>query len=800
MRLSSTSTACRWHGRVVLHAIGMTTAALAVSLGLAATPAHASLFVAHVYSWGDNSWGELGNGITTGSSLPVWDNCQPYAIFSPTAVAAGDDDSLALGPGYPIATWGEGNYGELGDGFYWTGPDTQPGFISVGGTAVSAGQYHCLSLTSSGTVLAWGNNTYGQLGTGNTTSYDTPVEVNGLTGVIAVAAGYDHSLALLQNGTVWAWGYNSTGELGNGSTTTSYIPVQVTGLSGVTAISAGSGFSLALCSNGTVWGWGSNFWGQLGLGTAGTWDTAPHTTPAQVPGLPTITAISAGGNHSLAIDSSGNVWAWGFNMFGQLGNGTTDETNNPCPAPVEGLTNVVGIAGGGVHSLAVRVDGTAWAWGCNSSGQLGNGTTTNSCVPVEVEDPTGNTYLTKVSAVAAGASHSIAIVPPVSPYGVGIVSSWGDNSYGELGNGTTTGSTVPVSLANLPPLISMSAIAAGGDHSLIIPAEYPMATFGEGNYGELGDGQSPTGPTPSLTYVTPPSGPYEGMLMPSGMTAVSDGQYHCLALSATGTVSAWGDNNYGQLGNGGTSSSAIPVAVNGLSGVVAIAAGYYHSLALLQNGTVWAWGYNSNGELGSGTTSYSYSSTPVQVVDPTDPTGYLTGITAIAAGGDFSLALRSDGCVVGWGSNFWGQLGYGSGGFDTANHPTPVPVQDLTNVTTISAGGNHSLAIDANGNVWAWGFNMFGQLGNGTTDETGNPIPVPVTGFNEPITGIAAGGVHSLAVGPYGYVWAWGSNSSGQLGNGTTNNSSVPVQIPTIGEAVAVAAGANHSLALMYVP
>ena len=195
------------------------------------------------------------------------------------------------------------------------------------------------------------------------------IQVNSnLNGLIALATGDYHSLALKSDGTVWAWGYNYYGQLGDGSTTSSTTPVQVSGLSGVIALAGGYSHSLALKSDGTVWAWGSNYSGQLGDGS-----TTSSTTPVQVSNLDGVVALAAGSYHSLALKSYDTVWAWGYNYYGQLGDGSTDSStgNRSTPVQVSGLRGVIALAGGGYHSLALKSDGTVWAWGRNYHSQLG---------------------------------------------------------------------------------------------------------------------------------------------------------------------------------------------------------------------------------------------------------------------------------------------------------------------------------------------------------------------------------------------------------------------------------------------
>jgi hypothetical protein len=292
-----------------------------------------------------------------------------------------------------------------------------PGGVS----AVATGASYALAIQNGG-VYAWGDNTYGELGNETYNSSSTPLAVTGLTsGVTAIAAGEQHSVAI-QNGGVYAWGYNADGELGNGNFNGSNTPVAVTGLSSaVTSIAAGAFHNLAI-RNGGVYAWGDNVNGQLGNGT-----NSSSNTPVTVSGLSSgVTAVAAGLAHSLAILQDGSVVAWGYNQYGQLGNGTTNSSN--APVAVSGLSNgVTAIAAGFYHSLAIQKGGV-FAWGDNGYGELGNGTFTNSSVPIHV-DPTD---LTNITAVAGGNFTSYALGSDGSLWG------WGENNNGQLGLGTNT--------------------------------------------------------------------------------------------------------------------------------------------------------------------------------------------------------------------------------------------------------------------------------------------------------------------------------------------------------------------------
>jgi alpha-tubulin suppressor-like RCC1 family protein len=378
-------------------------------------------------------------------------------------------------------------------------------------------------------VAAWGSNQYGQLGDGTGTDHSTPQLLN-LSGVAAVAAGAYHSLAVKSDGTVWAWGQGASGQLGIAGLPPDqrYTPVQVLNLSGVAAVAAGAYHSLAVKSDGTVWAWGANAAGQLGVGTT----TLSHF-PLLVQNLSGVAAVAGGAWHSLALKSDGTVWAWGLNNSGQLGDGTTIERHTP--VQVENLSGVAAVAAGGgddwvpAFSLALKSDGTLWAWGDNAFGQLGDGTTIERHTPVQVRMPP----LSHVTAVAAGIDHSLALKDD------GTVWAWGSNQYGQLGDGTGTDHSTP----QLLNLSGVAAIAARLVHSLAVKSDGTVWAWGGNFYGELGDGTNAGHSTPVLV---------QNHL--SGATVAVGGEYHSLALGPLTQLTVFKilthpDDNYLRLFN-----------------------------------------------------------------------------------------------------------------------------------------------------------------------------------------------------------------------------------------------------------
>lgn len=433
-----------------------------------------------------------------------------------------------------------------------------------------------------------------------------------------------------------------------------------------------------------------------------------------------VLSVSGGRLASAQTPPQIDPWAWGRNAEGELGNGTTNVTANLNPVQVSNLTDVVTAAGGGLHSLAIKSDGTG--------------------------DSTSND---------------------------GTVYAWGNNFNGQLGDGTSgsgTNKTTPVQVSGLTDVV---AVAGGNSHSLAIKSD------------GAGDGSADDG-----------------------------------------TVYTWGANNFGQLGYDPEpttpttfENSHTPVQVSGLTDVVAVAGGTFHSLALKSDGTLWAWGNNDVGQLGNGESgSGVVSNTPVQVEDPSDPTGFFTDVVAVAAGSNHSLAIKSDGTddgsaddgiVYAWGFNSEGQLGDGTSGSPTNNKSTPAQASGLMDVTEVAGGNAHSLALESNGTVYTWGSNSKGQLGHDPNPATSgfepSSTPSQVSGLTN-VEDVASGLNHNLATkSTHGAVWAWGCNDYGQLGNnGVPTNpgsncapfSRTPVQTIGLFNAAEVAGGGSHSLAL----
>lgn len=732
--------------------------ALACSLGTPLPAAAQPDPGCDVYTWGSNSYGQFADGRELVRNVPApvpgLSGIIDISLSNPWAIG---EHYLAVKKDGTVYAWGENDGGQLGDGTEnnHTDPRLVPGIRDV--AAVEAVSRSSLALKKDGTVWVWGH----RAGAGGWSSEHAPVQVPGVSQITAISSSGNHSLAVKADGTVWGWGVNYDGELGDGLKDAKWATVQVPSIQSVKAVAAGEAFSLALKLDGTVWGWGSNARGQLGDGT-----TAGRYTPMPVTGLDQVTSIFTYGSTSFAIRTDGTTWAWGDGEFfsSLLAPGTPEADFYPSPVQLTGLPNTTAIAFGYYHRMSLRQDGTVWGWGTNTEGQLGDGTYTSRDTPVQV------TGLDHVKKVSVGLASNMALKSD------GTVWAWGLNSAGVFGQGDTTMRWTPTKAANIDGVIALSSsyaytLALKNDgsvwawgyvdsSSLVGDAAYPPLSLPvrvpqlEGVTAVAASGTSyalalkadgsvwiwgkyfrydPGGGGEHITQFPPAQVP--GL---SNIQAIASGSGHDHALKDDGTVWSWGENSYGELGDGTLTSSSIPVQVQGLSNVVAIATGFStgHTLALKDDGTVWAWGNNSSGQLGDGTTTKS--SVPVQVKN-------LSHVKAITTGMSFSLALKDDGTVWGWGINQSGELG--SLIYPRTN-PLPVQVIGLRGITAIAAGWGHGLAQKGD-EVWAWGVNSYAPFWQ-YPDYQDNIIPAPVL-HNSCPGGIVAGGWFSSALVQKGY-------------------------------------------------
>ena len=773
-----------------------------------------------IWAWGDHKRGQLGiNDETDHFTTPVLIS----NLYEITHICAGKSHSLARKSNGTVFAWGENSDNQLG---YKTTLDYSriPREVNSSEATnllnvvdIAAGDKHSLALINDGTIQAWGNNEKGQLGIGaNHPIYPTTVINNinePIPSVMAISAGSFHSMALLRDGRMMTWGLNDDGQLGDSTKTVQFNPVFVRDAEGffkpgnkpfgiriledetlqpiiltlrdkgyqelrLSAVSSNESIISELFFDGqsqpitvpisTMEGKDVPFTFNLQPDAYGTVMititvsnplsvtqivhlkviVAPINDPPEILPIDTIEINEDAPTQTVPLtiqDVDNNTFeisaqSQNTDIISQSSLKVSAENRhlqfNPLPdqfgtavisitvADPEGLSSqtdlhvnvkpendppvlkiwpdIIQVASGYTHNLVIKNDWTVWAWGSNSKGQLGVGEGVPQNLPAQLKDHEG---LTDVIAVAAGHNHSLALTVE------GNALAWGSNEFGQLGNSS--------------------------DAELSSTPVYVLDEFDE---------------------------PFK-----KGV-AIAAGTYHSLLLTGTNELWGWGKNVNGQLGVTTQTNFNKPVKVQTDDfpediRIIQIAAGETHSLALLENGQVWAWGDNSRGQLGQ--PNVSASLTPI-VVDR------LSNIIAIDAGAFHSLAIDRDGHIWTFGSNEYGQLG--NNGPDSTT-PKKVQVQnvDLSNISQIAAGADHSLAIQNNGTIWAWGKNTYGQLGTGATEN--EYFPKKIQSAYIPLShvlAIDAGQDHSILFAQD--IWAWGRNTSFQLGTGNNNQSTIPVQ------------------------
>lgn len=663
--------------------------------------------------WGDGRGGELFTGTREMRGVAV--EASADGTFSPAAVSAGgyvcirsEDGQLRcdgntrgaqiargtvfatgivdLGVGLfhacavtadgHVRCFGFNDSSQLGDGTMMSRFTSTSEVVGLSDAVfVSGGFYHTCAVRSGGVLACWGSNQANQLGvpSGTTSSSTTPITVPGLTGVIGVAAGGTHTCALLATGRVTCFGDDAAGQLGDGTAGGARAnAVEVPGLSGVVQVAAGEATTCALRDDGVVLCWGRNTFGQTGLPLS-----ASQPTPMPVPTVSGAVEISMKHSHACAKQGDGVIRCWGTNTHGQLGHGTVPRALTPVEVP--GITTAVAVAAGVGHTCVVLASGAAQCWGDNTGRQLGDGTSTSRVSPVSVS------ALTAAIDVSAGSRHTCFVKSG------GAVTCYGTNGSGQLGWDPATSAPPPgTSIAGLS---GVTRISSGLEFNCALRSDDRVLCWGANTGGQLGRASGDLAPTHAPAEPLLPAG--------EGFTSMTAGNAHaCAVREPDGRVYCWGANNYGQIGDGTTTSRATPVLLSTVADASEVAAGGIHTCATGID-RLYCWGHNGFGQIGDGTSGVTSRPSPVAVTISPVP-------TRVQTGGTFSCALSSDG-VRCFGENHVGEVGDGT----TLLRATPTRSTLAAGpVTDFSLGSHHACAV-IGGRVHCWGWNNAGQLGTG---------------------------------------------------------------------------------------
>jgi alpha-tubulin suppressor-like RCC1 family protein len=773
-----------------------------------------------LWAWGNNTSGQLGDSTTSVLSIPTqissdswskisagyshslaiksnktlwgWGLGSSFQLFQENAatttlswsqISLGLTHTLAIRSDGLLFSWGANAAGQLGTGnrIDRSSP-VQVGSLSW--SKVSAGTSHSLAIRSDGTLWAWGLATGGRLGTGNNTSRSSPVQVGSLSWT-EISAGFEHSAGIRNNGLLFAWGLGASGKLGAGNTTNRSSPVIIGALSW-SKVSVNGQHSLAIRNDGLLFSWGGNAVGQLGDSTI-----TNKSSPVQL-GSDTWSDVSAGNSHSAAIRSDGALFTWGENDNGRLGLGfTIDNINISSPTQV-GSLSWSQVSAGLLHTVARTTDGILYSFGGNASGQLGTGNTT------EVSDPT-QVGTSSWSQVAAGTSHTAAIGND------GILHTWGLGSSGQLGNTdelqnfsspTIVGNNIFIIPLNTSSPVQLGSslwknISAAEFHNLGIGNNNKLYTWGTNASGRLGSSQ--------LVHKVPTI-----IASDKNWSYVSAGRLNSAGITSRRSLYVWGENGDGQLADGTRADRSSPVQV-GTSSWIQVSVGPQHMSAITVDNKLFAWGENNNGELGQfGNTGPAYSWSQV----------YTTTYYGASDGvGSTFLGLRSDGLLffagdnrstflnipsntavyspVQVGTSSWSKVamsflgsdtirpsvmgisndgllyGYGSNGFGQLGNGTTSSITGTSFVqigsdtwSDVKVGYNFTVAIKSDGTLWAWGFNGYYNLGDGTIIDKSSPVQIGTSSWKQ----ISVVDSSVLAIRNDDTLWAWGVNTAGQLG------------------------------------
>lgn len=697
------------------------------------------------------------------------------ALVAPAVI--GPAPALADAP--PAAGWGTNSEGQLGNGLggYASSPvAVSPGArsasdpylqVSAGtGDGMSGGGSAC-GITASGAAYCWGSGTNGKLGNGATAESTTPVAVaagarSGDDTIASITVGGTYACGLTGAGRAFCWGSNSWGQLGNASQVSSSSPVAVAGGLAFRDLDAGSNTTCGVAMDDSVYCWGANWGGQLGTGsTSGTYTSPTRVFGGALPAGTRMSSVSIAESHACALDVSGAAYCWGTNTYGQLGTGGT--STNYTPVAVTGGLTFAMIRAGSSFTCGLTTANAAYCWGYNADGQLGDGTTTQrtSPQPVDVTGPLGSMT---VSLISAGTSN--ACVRSTA----GQLACWGDNSLGQVGAGTVVDAVSPTTVLTgaKPAGTPWADVSVGNQMACGWDASGNAYCWGNRGEGRLGNGTS--------NRLVSPTWAIAGAL-PSGqtLTSIEAGNGAACAISSAGGLYCWGIGTFNVLGTGTTASQWAPAAVAQGAAPAGttydnVSVGNWHACAVALDDSAYCWGNGGAGQLGTG--SLASAATPVLVSTGAKPAG--EGWATMGAGGDYTCGLTVPGNLYCWGDNASGNLGTNGG---SGTFPTPQLASGGRTYKALAVGFFHSCAIAMDDSTYCWGSNWAGQLGDNTNGQKNIPTLVDRSNMNsgEVFTSLGLGSGHTCGLTNQGRILCWGANNDGELGNGNNTLSRVPV-------------------------
>ncbi len=748
-----------------------------------------------VFCWGSDEYGQLGDGKKgMGSQKPVpLDTGMSVGDIAFKQISSGGGFSCGITSEGELYCWGCDSSGSLGNG-----GDRQDSPIPVAvDTAaiegsktfvqISAGVDHACGVTSDAVGYCWGSDSKGKLGDGDEIeNRQSPVlvdtsQISGVKKFLMVSAGNAHTCGLTIQGIVYCWGDGWFGQLGHGDEVlSSSVPIAVDtgsmeGEKSFVQISLGYQHTCGLTADGSAYCWGGNFYGQLGckeLIHRSFVPVAVDTSSFQ--SEKSFVKLESGYHHTCGITKSGKFYCWGIDFYGQIGDGGRLQ-NTKVPVLIENFnlpvgSSLVDLSLGGGHTCTISTNGRMYCWGSDIQGQLGDGGNPHFKWSPSRVDTSVIVGLKSFRYVASSGMSTCGLTSDKQVY------CWGSDYSGVLGDG---GTDMDYSLC--PSVVDVSGIegdktfdhlAVGGNFACGITTEGLVYFWGcdeDGPFGEIVGTQRPALLDTSSIL---------GAKMFKKITA---GQQHACGITTDDVTYCWGDDTYGQLGDGGDSqSSSVPVpvdmgVVDGQKTFQSISAGWSHTCGLTVEGKAYCWGSDMAGELGEGLNNQNQQS-PVLV-----DTSFITGETSflrISAGYVFTCGITSDYNAYCWGSDLLGQLGNGAG---SQNSPIPVLVEtSMVKFVSIHAGHFHACALTDQGRAYCWGDNDSGKLGDGIGVD-GHQYPGLVSTSridgNRAFYQIYAGDSTTCGITTEGVAYCWGRDLFGMLGDGGEPD---VVQIPVL--------------------